>query len=107
MSPIQSKDIYFSITITCLYNILRILMAVKMSFQLKCFNYFLIFAKNIKCGYTLEMSNHNLCFRAKIRNNVNPCKPQFYYIKLECKGSTLHELARMMTFLSSAHTLRM
>ena len=24
---------------------------------------------------------HNLCFRAKIRRNVYPCKPQFYYIK--------------------------
>ena len=24
-------------------------------------------------------STHNLCFRAKIRKYVNPCKPQFYY----------------------------
>ena len=32
------------------------------------------------------MSTHNLCFRAKIRKNVYPCKPQFYCIKVGCKG---------------------
>ena len=32
------------------------------------------------------MSTHNLCFRAKIRKNVYPCTPQFYYIKVGCKG---------------------
>ena len=31
-------------------------------------------------------STHNLCFRAEIRKNVYPCKPQFYYIKVGCKG---------------------
>ena len=35
------------------------------------------------------MSTHNLvCFRAKIRKNIYPCKPQFYYIKVEFKGVT-------------------
>ena len=47
-------------------------------FQLEIFDISLIFAKNIDCGYTLT-STHNLCFRAKIRKNVHPCKPQFYY----------------------------
>ena len=28
-------------------------------------------------------STHNLCFGEK---NVYPCKPQFYYIKVGCKG---------------------
>ena len=32
------------------------------------------------------MSTHNLCFRAKIRKNVYPCTPQFYYINVGCKG---------------------
>ena len=32
------------------------------------------------------MSTHNLCFRAKMRKNVYPCKPQFYYTKVGCKG---------------------
>ena len=31
-------------------------------------------------------STHNLCFRAKIRKDVYPCKPHFYYIKVGCKG---------------------
>ena len=38
-------------------------------------------------------STHNLCFKAKIRKNVYPCKPQVYYskpqvyyIKVGCKG---------------------
>ena len=37
------------------------------------------------------MSTHNLCFRAKIRRLCYiPCKPQFYYIKVGCKGFNLH-----------------
>ena len=32
------------------------------------------------------MSTHNLCFEAKIRKKVYPCKPQFYYIKVGCNG---------------------
>ena len=61
------------------------------NFQMKIVIFFLIFAQNIDCGYTLEevvlTSTHDLCFRAKIRKkNVYPCKPQFYYIKVGCKG---------------------
>ena len=41
------------------------------NFQMKNCDTFLIFAKNIDCGYTLE-SPH--------------CKPQFYYIKVGVKG---------------------
>ena len=63
-------------------------------FQMIFFNNFLIFAQNIDCGYTLEPNRlneavltctHNQCFGAKIRKNVYPCKPQFYYIKVGCK----------------------
>ena len=32
------------------------------------------------------MSTHNLCFRAKLRKNVYPCTPHFYFIKVGCKG---------------------
>ena len=51
--------------------------------------FFLFFSQNIDCGYTLEAvltSTHNRCFRAKIRKNVYPYKPQFYCIKVGCKG---------------------
>ena len=47
------------------------------------FDIFLIFAQNIDCGYTLEPP---LCFGAKIRKNVYPSKPHFFYIKVGCKG---------------------
>ena len=49
----------------------------------------LIFAQNIDRGYTLEpvqTSTHDLCFRAKIGKNEYPYKPQFYNIKVGCKG---------------------
>ena len=48
-----------------------ILNAVKtIIFDAKNVIFFLIFAQNIDCGYTLEshqLCGHNLCFRAKIR----------------------------------------
>ena len=61
------------------------------NFQMKNCDIFLIFVQNIDRGYTLEppqalMSTHNLCFRAKVRKNVYPSKPLFYYIKVGCKG---------------------
>ena len=57
------------------------------------FNIFLIFAQNIDYGYTLEPPQRGgsieypqSMFKSKIRKNVYPCKPQFYYIKVGCKG---------------------
>ena len=44
------------------------------NFQLKMFDYFHVFAQNIDC------------FKAKLRKNEYPCKPQFNYIKVGCKG---------------------
>ena len=50
-------------------------------FQMKIFDFFLIFAQNIDCGYTLEpvlTSTHNLCFGAKIRKKMyTPVNPSF------------------------------
>ena len=68
-------------------------------------DFFFIFAQNTNCGYTLEPpQGHNLCFRAKIRKNVYPCKPQFYYIKVGCKGvfiarTCLHDEVTTLTYL--------
>ena len=64
------------------------------NFHLNFFDYFHIFAQNIDSGYTLEpphneavlTSTHNLCFGAKIKKKAIPCKPQFCYIKVGCKG---------------------
>ena len=63
-------------------------------FQIKNSDIFHISAQNIDCGYSLEpldeavlTSTHNLCFEPEIRkNNEYPCKPQFYYIKVEVEG---------------------
>ena len=52
-------------------------------FQMKVFNIFLIFAQNIDCGYTLEPPQYVL---EQKYEKVYPCKPQFYYIKVGCKG---------------------
>ena len=35
------------------------------------------------------------------KNNVYPCKPQFYYLKVTFKGSTLHRHFFMMWFEQS------
>ena len=55
---------------------------------------FHISAQNIDCGYSLEPPRRGgsnvyprSMFYAEIRtNNVYPCKPQFYYIKVGFKG---------------------
>ena len=53
-----------------------------------------MFAQNINCGYTLEPplqggSNEypQSMFWSKNKKNIrNPCKPQFYYIKVGYEG---------------------
>ena len=75
-------------------NILKILPPKDKKFQIKTSDIFQISAQNIVCGYSLEPprqggSNeyHNLCFLSRNnKNNVYPCKPQFYYIKVGFKG---------------------
>ena len=63
-----------------------ILLAVKNNnFQLKIFDIFINFSQNMDLLVQVT-STHNLCFRAKIRKNVYPRKPQFCYIKVGCKG---------------------
>ena len=51
------------------------------NFQMKIFDIFQMFAKNIDCEYPQSM------FWSKNKKKyVYPCKPQFYYIKVGCKG---------------------
>ena len=62
--------------------------------QMKTSDNFHISAQNIDCGYSLEPprrggSNEYTQFMFLSRNNKNnvyPCKPQFYYIKVGFKG---------------------
>ena len=63
-------------------------------FQIKNSDIFHISAQNIDCGYLLEPprrggSNEypqSMFLSRNNKNNVNPCKPQFYHIKVGFKG---------------------
>ena len=64
------------------------------NFQIKDSDIFHISAQNIDCGYSLEPprrggSNEypqSMFLNRNKKNNVYPCKPQFYYIKRGFKG---------------------
>ena len=68
------------------------------SFQMKNSMFFPISSQNIDCGYSLEPpqkggSNEypqSMFLSRNKKNNVYPCKPQFYYIKVGFKGSKLY-----------------
>ena len=75
-------------------NILKILQPKKDNFQIKNSDIFHTSAQNIDCGYSLEPprwggSNEypqSMFVSSNKKNNVYPCKPQFYYIKVGFKG---------------------
>ena len=53
--------------------------------------FFTFLLKNIDCGYSLELPQHNeypqsMFLSRNKKNNVYPCKPQFYYKKIGFKG---------------------
>ena len=80
LSPLSSSHHHYanmSVQYTAIFHCCK-----NDNFLMIFFYIFLIFAPNIDCG----TSTHNLCFGAKIRKKVYPCKPQFYYIKVGCKG---------------------
>ena len=45
-----------------------------------------ISALNIDCGYSLERVPTIYVLSRNKKNNVYPCKPKFYYIKVRSKG---------------------
>ena len=59
---------------------------------------FHISSQNIDCGYSLELprrggSNEypqSMLLSKNKKNNVYPCKPQFYYIKVGFKGGQIY-----------------
>ena len=74
-------------------NILKISSPKSENFQMKNSDSFRISAQNIDCGYSLEPprwggSNEypqSMFLSRNKKNNVYPCKPQFYYIKVGFK----------------------
>ena len=71
-------------------NILKISPPKSERFQIKNSDIFYISAQNIDCGSSLLVvvlvSTQSLCFMSRIKkNNINYCKPQFYYINVRFK----------------------
>ena len=64
------------------------------NFQIKKRWYFYISAQNIDCGYALEPPRRggsnaypqSMFLSRNKKDNVYPCKPQFYYIKVGFQG---------------------
>ena len=75
-------------------NILKILPPKTENFQIKILVFFHISDQNIDCGYSLKPprrggSNEypqSMFLSRNKKNNVYPCKPQFYYIKVGFRG---------------------
>ena len=80
-------------------------------FRIKNSNIFHISAQNIDCGYSLEPprrggSNEypqSMFLSKNNKNNVYPCKPQFYYIKVGFKGVKLYRYVFVMLSPSLFH----
>ena len=75
-------------------NIKIILPPKNENFQIKNSYIFHISAQNIDCGHSLEPPHRggsneyqqSMCLSRNKKNNIYPCKPQFYYIKVGFKG---------------------
>ena len=81
------------ITKTCLFKYIENFTNKNENFQIKNSNIFLISAQNIDCGYSLEPPRRggssefpqSMFLSRNKKNNVYPCKPQFYCIKVGFK----------------------
>ena len=85
--------IQYSITKTHLFKYIENFTTKKTEFSEKNSDIFHISDENIDCGYSLEpprrgVSNEypHMFLSRNTKNNVYPCKPQFYYIKVGFKG---------------------
>ena len=86
--------ISYKITKTRLFKYIENFTTKKGKFSDKKSDIFHMSSQNIDCGYPLEPprrggSNEypqSMFLRRNKKNNVYPCKPQFYYIKVELKG---------------------
>ena len=89
-----TKHFIEDITKTRLFKYIENFISKIWKFSDKNSDIFRISAQNIDCGYSLEPPRRGgsneypqSMFLAEIRkNNVYPCKPQFYYIKVGFKG---------------------
>ena len=97
-NPVGTQRRFYAdatITKTCLFKYTEIFFHPKNeNFQIKILIFFNISAQNIDCWYSLEPprrggSNEypqSMFLNWNKKNNVYPCQPQFYYIKVGFKG---------------------
>ena len=107
MKPgVQRRRIFFlifpfvchqnNITKNAYSTILKISSPKNWKFSDKNSDIFHISAKNTDCGYSLELPHQgrnnkytqSMFLSRNKKNNVYPCKPQFYYIKVGFKGGS-------------------
>ena len=89
-------------------NIYKISPPKTQNFQIKNSDIFHTSAQNIDCRYSLDPprrggSNEypqSMFLNRNKKNNVYPCKPQFYYIKVGFKGSKLYRYVFVMVCFS-------
>ena len=90
---VLSSSLFF-ITKTSLFKNIENFTTKKKNFQIKkILIFFHISAQNIDCGYSLEPPRRgdskeypqSMFLRRNKKNNVYPCKPKFYYIKVGFK----------------------
>ena len=85
----------FPITKTCPFKYIENFISKNWQFSdKKNSDIFHISAQNIDCGYSLEPPHRggsneypqSMFLSRNKKNNVHPCTPQFYYIKVGFKG---------------------
>ena len=90
----MKKSLKLRITKTRLFKYIENFTTKKENFQIKICDIFHIPSLNIDCGYSLEPPRRGgfneypqyMFLSINKKNNVYPCKPQFYYIKIGFKG---------------------
>ena len=88
------RDLVCSLRKHVYSNILKVLPPKNENFQIKNCDIFHISAQNIDCGYPLKPPRRggsnkypqSMFLSRNKKNNVYPCKPQFYYIKVGFTG---------------------
>ena len=94
MSTLNLSLFYRTLRKHAYSNILKLLPPKNEKFQIKNSDILHISAQNIDCGYSLEPPRRggskeypqSLFLSRNKKNNVYPCIPQFYHIKVGFKG---------------------
>ena len=91
---------------TCPFKYIENFTTKKENFQIKNYDIFHISAQNIDCGYLFELPqwgssneySQSMFLSKNKKNNVHPCKPQFYYTK--CLLTHLCEIIKWILLIN-------